>query len=1078
MGPSKTVPGSRMTHSLSTPSGVDGTPSTPHRGGKKLAIRIQMLDDSVTMFQVQAKALGKVLFEQVCRQLSLLEADYFGLEYQEPESKIKYWLDLEKPLNRQVGLSLVEPVLRFCVKFYTPDPAQLEEEFTRFLFCLQIKRDLATGVLQCNDNTAAIMASYIVQASCGDFVPEDYPDHTYLSSYQFVPNQDASIQRKIMENHKKHVGQTPAEADLNLLETARRCELYGMKMHQAKDIEGVPLNLAVAHMGIAVFQGITRINTFSWAKIRKISFKRKRFLVKLHPEGYGYYKDTVEFFFEGRNECKNFWKKCVENHGFFRCTAVQNTPRRKAKVLSRGSSFRYSGKTQKQIIEFVRDNYVKRQTFQRSQSFRQGPLHASSRSQSHTSCNVNSSISAHPLLPIETAEWSSRSPNKGSMTPSQMRKGADSSNHRHETPIDHTRSQVTAAQVETYQTKMYAPESPQPVPDQSDLSHSVSPVGTWNTRNNNHHHNNNTREVDRVRARQDVPNSDIYHGINGNVSLDRRGELVTSPHHRYDLTLGSDKSSSLSRSEAGVYDISQAENRTKSQDDANQINNNNGINGNGNGTLESMDGDAKRRKWPTDKSYFLAKEILMTERTYKKDLDILNSWFKDELSPEIVDSLQPLFQLIESMIQHHSVFLRDLEHRLLLWEGRGSHDTHKIGDVMFKNMLILPIYEDYLESHREVIEHLHDLYENDERFQQIYRDFEQQKICYVPIGMLVLKPLHRLLHYQLILEHLLDHYGPDHNDRTECEGTLMMLSRTTEKIKEQLTDSENFILLCELQRDINGFDKLVQMDRLLIRQGCLLKHSKRGLQQRMFFLFSDVLLYGCKSPVTQAFKILGHVPVRSMLTENAEHNAFIIFGGQRAITVSAGTTAEKTLWLAELSKAATDIKNRPHVQLSMGTLKNCSSSEEGLETCGLNSSIGQKTPPSRSNTALHVCWHRGATVGLHDHLIAAENQLSGYLLRKFKNSSGWQKLWVVFTSFCLFFYKNYQDEFALASLPLLGYSVGPPNFQDVVQKEYVFKLSFKNHIYFFRAESEHTYDRWLSVLRSTTQSQDFKNMVN
>lgn len=65
---------------------------------------------------------------------------------------------------------------------------------------------------------------------------------------------------------------------------------------------------------------------------------------------------------------------------------------------------------------------------------------------------------------------------------------------------------------------------------------------------------------------------------------------------------------------------------------------------------------------------------------------------------------------------------------------------------------VLQIYEDYLESHREVIEHLHDLYENDDGFQQIYKDFEQQKICYIPIGMLVLKPLHRLLHYQLILE--------------------------------------------------------------------------------------------------------------------------------------------------------------------------------------------------------------------------------------------------------------------------------------------------------------------------------------
>ncbi|XP_055643717.1 FERM, ARHGEF and pleckstrin domain-containing protein 1 isoform X5 [Toxorhynchites rutilus septentrionalis] len=360
-----TLSGTRMIHSLSTPSGVDGGVSSSHsRGGKKLAVRIQMLDDTVTMFQVQAKALGKVLFEQVCRQLNLLEADYFGLEYQEAQSGTKYWLDLEKALNRQVGLSLIEPMLRFCVKFYTPDPLQLEEEYTRYLFCLQVKRDLATGSLQCNDNTAALMASYIVQASCGDYAPEDYPDHTYLSSYRFVPQQDYTMQRRIMENHKKHIGQSPAEADLNLLETARRCELYGMKMHPAKDHEGVPLNLAVAHMGIAVFQGITRINTFSWAKIRKISFKRKKFLIKLHPENYMYHKDTVEFFFEGRNECKNFWKKCVENHGFFRCSAVQSVQRRKARVLSRGSSFRYSGKTQKQIIEFVRGNYVKRQTFQ------------------------------------------------------------------------------------------------------------------------------------------------------------------------------------------------------------------------------------------------------------------------------------------------------------------------------------------------------------------------------------------------------------------------------------------------------------------------------------------------------------------------------------------------------------------------------------------------------------------------------------------------------------------------------------------------------------------------------------------
>ena len=51
---------------------------------------------------------------------------------------------------------------------------------------------------------------------------------------------------------------------------------------------------------------------------------------------------------------------------------------------------------------------------------------------------------------------------------------------------------------------------------------------------------------------------------------------------------------------------------------------------------------------------------------------------------------------------------------------------------------------------------------------------------------------------------------------------------------------------------------------------------------------------------------------------------------------------------------------------------------------------------------------RATSVAIMDHQRALENQLSGYLLRKFKNSNGWQKLWVVFTNFCLYFYKTFQ----------------------------------------------------------------------
>jgi hypothetical protein len=39
--------------------------------------------------------------------------------------------------------------------------------------------------------------------------------------------------------------------------------------------------------------------------------------------------------------------------------------------------------------------------------------------------------------------------------------------------------------------------------------------------------------------------------------------------------------------------------------------------------VEEVDG-RKTKRWPTDKAYFITKELVMTERTYKKDLDVIN----------------------------------------------------------------------------------------------------------------------------------------------------------------------------------------------------------------------------------------------------------------------------------------------------------------------------------------------------------------------------------------------------------------------------------------------------------------------
>jgi len=981
------------------------TPSKAAAKGKLLGVKVLMLDDSLTLFQVQAKASGKMLFEQVCKQLNLLETDYFGLEYTDNRGST-YWLDRDKPMNQQVGMpGGVDPVLRFMVKFYMPDPSQLEEEYTRYLFSLQIKRDLASGQLQCNENTAALMASYIVQAECGDFVVEDYPDHTYLSTFKFVPGQDAELERRICDNHKKHTGQSPAEADLNLLETARRCELYGTKMHPAKDHEGVPLNLAVAHLGVLVFQNCTKINTFSWAKIRKLSFKRKKFLIKLHPEGYGYYKDIVEFYFEERNQCKNFWKKCVEHHGFFRCTDTPNTvSREKPRIISRGSSFRYSGRTQKQMQEHVRENFVKRQSFQRHVR----SLHGSTG-------NVGSSMSAQPLLPTD----SDLANGNGSLS-----SGAGNNNNR----------------------EVGSGGQPMAWKRQSSTTRPTSPT------------TNTGSDVD--------GSSMIFSGMSSNATTSQ-----STPLHQAAVPASPFRMMREDSVDGTLSPVSMHA-------------------GHGMDTLDN-DTTGRRKRHPTDKAYFIAKEILMTERTYKKDLEVINLWFRDEVSKEDSmpeETLTLLFSHIDPLYELHATFLKDIEQRMATWEGRGNAhlqgDYRKIGDVILKNLNqnTMEHYGRYIDTHGVVLDKLEQTIHKSSKFEQVYRDFEMQKVCYLPLTTLLLKPLHRVLHYQLLLERLLSHYGPGHHDYTDTNMALSKVRTIIKKLSTKLKESENLVKLMELQRDLVGYDNLVQSGREFVREGCLQKLSRKGYQQRMFFLFSDMLLYANRttSPGLQ-FRLHGQLAVPDLQVVDSEPRmgadfCFNIYDGKRALMVAAANHSEKVQWMEDIAETVQYARERgldssPTANKYL-SLKSMSGSEDGLDRSEMADPKAAEARPSgqRSNSSVHVCWHRATSVAIIDHQRALENQLSGYLLRKFKNSNGWQKLWVVFTNFCLYFYKTFQDDFPLASLPLLGYSVNTPSPADEITKDYVFKLQFKNHVYFFRAESQFTFDRWMEVLSSATQA--------
>ncbi|XP_069157814.1 tyrosine-protein phosphatase non-receptor type 4 isoform X5 [Procambarus clarkii] len=371
-----------------------------HKALKTLRVQVALLDDSTQVFEIEKRAKGQALLDLVFNHLELIERDFFGLQYIEPSTSNenpKRWLDPLKPVKKQLRIRTKSlgtcglPVLYFRVKFWVSDPGKLTEEYTRYHVFLQLRRDVLEGRLGVQPSTAALLASYALQSELGDYILEEH-GNTYLADMRLVPNQTDELEKKIMELHKLHKGQTPADAEFNFLDHAKRLDLYGVDLHKVRDSTNREIHLGVTAIGLVVFQNAIKINTFSWAKIVKISFKRKQFFIQLRREVTDQadskedpssflqifkkklytksenYDSVLGFNLASYRACKCLWKSCVEHHTFFRLHTPR-TPARK-NLLTLGSKFRYSGRTEFQTVEECKRRARVERTFVRSPSKR------------------------------------------------------------------------------------------------------------------------------------------------------------------------------------------------------------------------------------------------------------------------------------------------------------------------------------------------------------------------------------------------------------------------------------------------------------------------------------------------------------------------------------------------------------------------------------------------------------------------------------------------------------------------------------------------------------------------------------
>ncbi|XP_066528230.1 band 4.1-like protein 1 isoform X9 [Hoplias malabaricus] len=329
------------TSDLTTPGKSPKSPQKPSKRSKTVPFKVTLLDSSDYEANIEKHCKGQALMDMVCEHLNLLEKDYFGLAFRDSESQ-KNWLDPSKEIKKQIRASPWH--FAFAVKFYPPDPSQLMEDITRYYLCLQLRDDILSGRLPCSFATHTLLGSYTVQAELGDYDQEEHGSD-YISDLRLAPNQTRELEDRVMELHRTYRGMTPAEAEMNFLENAKKLSMYGVDLHHAKDSEGIDIMLGVSANGLLIYRDRLRINRFAWPKILKISYKRSNFYIKIRPGEYEQFESTIGFKLPNHRAAKRLWKVCIEHHTFFRLVSPEPPPKG---FLVMGSKFRYSGRTQAQ----------------------------------------------------------------------------------------------------------------------------------------------------------------------------------------------------------------------------------------------------------------------------------------------------------------------------------------------------------------------------------------------------------------------------------------------------------------------------------------------------------------------------------------------------------------------------------------------------------------------------------------------------------------------------------------------------------------------------------------------------------
>uniref|UniRef100_A0A668AJK8 Tyrosine-protein phosphatase non-receptor type n=1 Tax=Myripristis murdjan TaxID=586833 RepID=A0A668AJK8_9TELE len=285
--------------------------------------RIRLLDSNVIECTLSVESTGQECLEAVAQRLELRETHYFGLWFQgKTQAPAQRWVELEKPLKKQLDKFGNEPLLFFGVMFYVPSVSRLEQEVTRYQYYLQVKKEVLDGRLHCTVEQGIRLAGLAVQADFGDFT--QFMSQDFLREYVlFLLAMEYEVleewTQKVAEEHKSRCRMQPAEAELLYIKEVEKLDGFGQESFAAKDNYTNDIFIGVSFIGVFVKHRNGR--SIIWKDIGTIAHNKSAITVEITSKD-----DTIIFHTEDMEMSKYIARLFTARHKFYKQNKICAEP--------------------------------------------------------------------------------------------------------------------------------------------------------------------------------------------------------------------------------------------------------------------------------------------------------------------------------------------------------------------------------------------------------------------------------------------------------------------------------------------------------------------------------------------------------------------------------------------------------------------------------------------------------------------------------------------------------------------------------------------------------------------------------